>query len=212
MKVSIGAPRAAKAFGVAFGLVFAAAGAAFVLLPLVFDGWLQRALDGGEPCPSRDAISGIPPSMLPPEFRDCLSGSARLALDEGFGSMRLLGFFGVPVFLLGLYLALRTWRTAAWLDGTTVAVRGALRTKKIDLATADVTAGSYTLRRYAGTTRASIEQVPQLVARDPGSGRSVTIPLRGIGTGQLPAAELRALADALRPGSPVAAQLRELAG
>jgi hypothetical protein len=92
-----------------------------------------------------------------------------------------------------------------------VSVRGAFGTRQADLATAEVTLGAYTLRRYAGTTRASIEQVPQLMARDRDTGRTVTVPLRGIGTPRLPESELRALADALRPGSPVAARLRAMA-
>lgn len=203
MKLSIGAPPAAKAFGVIFGLVFAAAGAAFALLPL--------ALGRDDSCPSSDEVSGIPPSMLPPEIRDCMSDGGWLSFDDGVGPMRLLGLVGVPVILLGLYIALKSLRTAAWLDGTTVAVRGALRTKKVDLARADVSGSSYTLRRDVGTSRASIERVPQLIARDPDNGRTVTIPLRGIGTAQLPDWELRALAEAIRPGTPVAAQLRTMA-
>ncbi|MFI7597206.1 hypothetical protein [Actinoplanes sp. NPDC049681] len=211
MKLSIGAPPAAKAFGVIFGLVFAAGGAAFALLPLAFDGFLGRMFGGDDSCPSPDEVSGIPPSMLPPEIRDCVSDGSWLPFDDGFGPMRLIALFGVPFIFLGLYIALRTLRTAAWLDGTTVSVRGALRTKKIDLARAEVSGGSYTLRRNVGTSYASVERVPQLIARDPDSGRTVTIPLRGIGTAQLPSSELRGLADAMRPGTPVAADLRKMA-
>ncbi|MEV4636286.1 hypothetical protein AB0J80_02945 [Actinoplanes sp. NPDC049548] len=207
MRISIGAPPAAKAFGTLFGLVFAAAGVAFALLPLVFEGFWHR----DDSCPSADEVSGIPPELLPPEVRDCVSGGGWLSFDDGFGPIRLIGLVGIPVFLLGLYIALKSVRTAAWLDGTVVSVRSALRTKKVDLATAEVSAGSYTLRHHVGTPRASVEHVPQIIARDPDSGRSVTIPLRGIGTPLLPEKELRALADAMRPGTTAAAQLRALA-
>ncbi|MFI5496515.1 hypothetical protein [Actinoplanes sp. NPDC051859] len=210
MKLSIGAGGAGKAFGIVFGLFFAAAGAAFALLPLLADGWLQREFGADPACPTPDEVSGIPPELLPPAVRDCLTEGDWLSFDAGIGGMRVIALIGVPVFLFGLYLALKAWRTAAWLDGTVVSVRGALTTRKVDLATAEVTAGSYTLRRNTGTSRASIEQVPQLVAREAGS-RPVTIPLRGVGTPQLPEAELRALAAALRPGSPIARHLREMA-
>ncbi|OJF11993.1 hypothetical protein [Couchioplanes caeruleus] len=203
MRLSIGAPPVAKAFGVGFGLVFAAAGAGFALLPL---GFLPG---GGDPsCPSPDEVSGIPPSLLPPEVRDCVAEGEWLF--AGLGPLHLLGLVGIPVFLLGIYLALKSLRTAAWLDGTRVSVRGALRTRTVDLAAAEISVGAYFLKRNADTAAETVERVPQLVAREPG-GRNVTVPLRGIGSPQLPEAELRALADAIRPGSPVAAQLRAMA-
>ena len=112
MKPPLGAPRASKTFGVVFGLVFAAAGAAFALLPLVADGWLRRAFGSDASCPSPDAISGIPHDLLPPEVRECVSGGAWLSFGDGLGPLRLLGLIGVPVMLLGLYLVFTSLRTA----------------------------------------------------------------------------------------------------
>src|SRR5690349_1256547 len=72
-RLSIGSPPVQKAFGVAFGLLFATAGAAFALLPFVVDGWLQRAFTADESCPTSAEISGIPPEMLPQSVRDCVA-------------------------------------------------------------------------------------------------------------------------------------------
>jgi len=204
MKLSIGAPPAARTFGVVFGLVFAAAGAAFALLPLVADGWLRRALGSDESCPAPDEISGIPRDLLPPEVRECVSGGAWLAVDDGFGPMRLLGLLGIPVLLLGLYLALKSLRTAGWLDGTSVSIRGALRTKTVDLSRAEVSA-------TPGYQRARSYVPPSMTAQDRQSGTSVTIPLHGIGSGPLPAEQLRALAQAMTGSPEVARQLRTMA-
>ncbi|MEV4704079.1 hypothetical protein [Actinoplanes sp. NPDC049316] len=204
MKLSIGARPAAKAFGVVFGLVFAAAGAAFALLPLVFDGWLQRAFGSDESCPSPDEIAGIPPDLLPPEVRECVSGGAWLSFEDGLGPLRLLGLIGVPVVLLGGYLALKSLRTAGWLDGTSVSIRGALRTKTVDLSRAEISA-------MPGHQRDRTFVPPSLTARDRDSGATVTIPLHGIGSGQLPSSQLRALAQAMTASPEVAAQLRVMA-
>lgn len=102
--------------------------------------------------------------------------------------LRLAGLGGLPLILLGVYLAVRLLRRAAWLDGTRLSVRGALVTGTADLAHADVT-----LRRGV------------LVAQDPGRGRRVRLPVRALppyalrrvagATGdELAAARLRALA------------------
>ena len=56
-KLSIGAPPAQRVFGAVFGALFAAAGAAFALLPLVVDGWLQNAFGADESCPTSAEIS-----------------------------------------------------------------------------------------------------------------------------------------------------------
>lgn len=112
MKLSIGAPPAARAFGVVVGVIFAVAGAAFAVLTFAADGWLRRAFGADGSCPAPDEISGIPRDLLPPEVRECVSGGARLAFDDGLGPLRLLGLLGVPVLLFGLYLVLRSLRTA----------------------------------------------------------------------------------------------------
>ena len=214
-QLSIGSPPARKAFGVVFGVLFAAAGAAFTLLPFVVEGWLGNVFGADESCPSSSEISGIPPELLPPSVRECVSNGSWFNGGDGFGAMRLIGLLGIPFVLVGVYLALSALRTAAWLEGTRATVRGAIRTRTVDLATGTVTAGARTYRRNRETSRESIEQVPTLVARDP-SGASVTIPLHGVGTAQLPPAELRALAEALtanpdRDARTVATQLRTMA-
>jgi hypothetical protein len=215
-KLSIGAPPAQRVFGAVFGAVFAAAGAAFALLPLVVDGWLQNAFGADESCPTSAEISGIPPDLLPPSVRECVSDGSWFNDSAGFGPLRLIGLLGIPFVLVGVYLALSTLRTAAWLEGTRATVRGALRTRTVDLATATITAGATTYRRNRDTPRESIERAPTLIAEDAAGGHRVTIPLHGVGMAQLPPPELRALADALttnqdRDARNVATQLRTMA-
>jgi hypothetical protein len=214
-KLSIGSPPAQKAFGVVFGAFFAVAGAAFALLPFVVDGWLRNAFRADESCPTASEISGIPPDLLPPSVRECVSNGSWFNDGAGFGPMRLIGLMGIPFLLVGLYLALSALRSAAWLEGTRATVRGALRTRTVDLATATITAGARTYRRNRDTTRERTEQAPTLIAKDP-SGASITIPLHGVGMAQLPPAELRALAEAMtanqdRDARSVAIQLRTMA-
>jgi len=197
LRLSIGSPPAQQAFGVAFGLIFAAAGAAFALLPFVVDGWLGRAFGADDSCPSASEVSGIPPEMLPPSVRECISDGSWFNGGDGFGPLRLIGLLGIPFMLVGLYLALSALRTAAWLEGTRVTVRTALRSRTVDLATATITGGATAYRRNRGTSRESVMQAPTLIASDPAGGPSVTIPLHGVGMAQLPAPQLRALAEAL---------------
>ena len=101
-------------------------------------------------------------------------------MDE---KVRLSAQAPVPVRVIG----------AVWLDGTTVRVRQALGTRSVDLARADVCVEQVTGRTTDGG-RLVIAQTPTLVARDPGSGRRVAVPLR------LPGYELRRLADAMTLG------------
>ena len=215
-RLSIGSPPVQKAFGVVFGGFFAVAGAAFAMLPLVVDGWLQSAFGADESCPTSSEISGIPPELLPPSVRECVSNGSWFNDGDGFGAMRLIGLLGIPFLLIGVYLALSALRTAGWLEGTKATVRGAVRTRTVDLATATITAGVTTYRRNRDTTRESTEQAPTLIAKDPATGRGITIPLHGVGMAQLPPPELRALAEALSPNQDrdarnVAAQLRTMA-
>jgi hypothetical protein len=211
LTLSIGAAPAQRVFGAVFGGLFATAGAAFTLLPFVVEGWLGNAFGGAEDCPTSSEISGIPPELLPPSVRECISDGSWFTGGDGFGAMRLIGLLGIPFVLVGGYLAVSALRTAGWLDGTRATIRGAFRTRTVDLATATVTAGATTYRRNRDTTH----QVPTLVAKDP-AGHRVTIPLHGVGAAQLPPAELRALAEALaanpdRDARAVATQLRAMA-
>ena len=200
VRLSVGAAPWQRIVVVAFGLFFAAAGAALVLLPLLADGWLQRLIGTDSGCPSAGDL-GLPPGVpLPPEVRDCGSPDRWFSGGTGTEPIGLVGLAGIPVVLVGAYLALHALRTAAWLEGTRARVRGALRTRIVDLATAEITAGVITHRRNAGTSRESVERLPTLVARDPATGRKVSIPLHGAGSGMLPPHELRALADAMTQG------------
>ncbi len=202
LRLSVGAPATQRVFGVAFGLLFAAMGAGFVLAPMLAGGGLRALTGAADDCEfTTDDVSGLPPDLLPAEAADCTSswdfwGSA----DAGLGPLRLIGLCGVPFVLVGLYLALQVLRTAAWLDGTTAQVRGALGTRAVDLAKADVTAGAISYRRHEDTVHEHVERVPTLVARDRESGRRITIPLRSGDGGSLPPHELRALASAMSVG------------
>jgi hypothetical protein len=183
---------------VAFGLLFAAMGAAFVLLPLLADGGLRRLTGAADTCEfTADDVSDLPPDLLPPGAASCGSSGGD---GIGLGPLRFIGLCGIPFVLLGLYLVLQVLRTAAWLDGTTAQVRGAFGTRAVDLATAEVTAGAVHYRRQQDTVHEHVERVPTLVARDRESGRRVTIPLRGGDGGSLPPHELRALAGAMSIG------------
>ncbi|MEU2613356.1 hypothetical protein ABZ570_17490 [Micromonospora sp. NPDC007271] len=188
IRLSVGAGPGQRAFTTVVAVVFTALGAVFLLLPVFADGLLARLTGYGEPFPSYDEARDLPPRMLPPDLHDN-------AAPEPF---RLLGLCGLPVVLLGLYVLLRVLRTAAWLDGTRASVRGALGTRTVDLATAEVHGGTAAYRAGENV----VLPVPTVVARDRDTGRRVTIPLRGLGLATLPPYELRALADAMTTGRP----------
>jgi hypothetical protein len=199
MRLSVDASPAQRVVGVLLGVAFAAIGTAFVLLPLVADGLLGR-ITGDDSCASATGdLRDLPPELLPPGVSDCLT---RTWWDDGvgLGPARFLGLCGIPFALLGVYLAVNVLRTAAWLDGTTAEVRGAFGTRRVDLATAAVTAGVITYRHGAGSGHEHIERVPTVIAQDRDGGRRVTVPLRGGTGGTLPPHELRALADAMTVG------------
>jgi hypothetical protein len=222
VRLSVGLPTGQRIFAVLFGVVFAAVGAAFVLAPLVADGLLRRLTGNEHQCTISGDPTSIAPDALPPELRDCLAqGGAFGDAGIGLGPIRFIGLCGIPFVLLGLYLALRGLRTAVWLDGTRADVRGALRIRSVDLATAEIIAGAITYRRDEGGVHDRIERVPTLIARDPGTGRKVTIALHGGPLAILPPHELRALAAAMTANRPtdgrdgdvhtIARQLRTMA-
>ncbi|SBT52310.1 hypothetical protein [Micromonospora auratinigra] len=211
IRLSVGASPGQRVFSAVVGFLFAAFGAAFVLLPMVADRMLSRLTGFGDPMPSYDDARDLPPGMLPPELTGDDTASP-------LGPGRFVGLCGLPMVLLGLYLLLRVLRTAAWLEGTHASVRGAFGTRTVDLATAEVQGGAVV--RQAGEH--AVVRVPTLVARDRDSGRRVTIPLQGMGLATLPPYELRALADAISTGRTdqgrdadahvLAGQLRTMAG
>ncbi|MER7134061.1 hypothetical protein [Streptosporangium saharense] len=101
---------------------------------------------------------------------------------------------GVATVLLGGLLA--AFRFRATLTGSVLAVRGAFRTRRADLATAHVWLGS--TPEYAGTgdgSRRTGRDIPHLMAQDH-DGPKVRLHLR-LGNGYLPPDLLAALADAV---------------
>jgi hypothetical protein len=207
-RLSIGPPPVARAIGTVVGLVFAAVGVAFAVFPFVADRFLRDLTGAADTCTSTTDIAGIPPDLLPPDLQVCAAGTGWL--HDGLGPYRLIGLVGIPFALLGLYLAVKALRTAAWLDGTTLQVRGALGIRAVNLSTADITAAVVTHRTTDDGGHTTITQIPTLGARDPETGRKVSLPLQGMGT----------LADAITVGRPttdgdvqvIAGQLRAMAG
>ncbi|MFC4069858.1 hypothetical protein [Actinoplanes subglobosus] len=163
-----------SAFLVLFGAVFAGI-AAFICGIVDYDEYTGDVTFGS-------TGSGFPSAGGPPKTVLFLVG----------GLFMTVGFL---VVIAGVTAALRTVRLAAWLDGTVVHVRGAYRTRDVDLATAYVSEGA--VKRRVGHT---IVSTPTLEARDPATGHRLTVPLEGDDTGLLPPNELRALADAMTRG------------
>lgn len=216
LRLSAGPPTAARVIGVIAGLIFAFVGTAFVVLPLLADGYL-RSMFGGDP--SCDGLPGVQPDALPPGLQSCADPgfpSAGLGFPgaDGLGAFRFVGLVGVPFALLGLYVVLRSLRTAVWLDGTTLRVRRAFSTRAIDLSTAEVSVNTVT-HRTTGDGYPVITQIPTLIAKDPHSRRRAAVTLR------LPGHELRQLADAMTlnrstagrdaDAQQIATQLRQIA-
>jgi hypothetical protein len=103
-----------------------------------------------------------------------------------------------PVAVLLLYAMMRVVRHAAWLDGTVAIVRGAFRTRKVDLATAILGGGPSDRFHQRGHLFAG-ERL-SILALDRDRGVKVHVPLRGHGLPRLPSAELEALANAIMAG------------
>ncbi|MET8356404.1 hypothetical protein [Micromonospora sp. NPDC005171] len=194
LRLSVGASPGQRVVAVVAGVLLAAVGAAFVALPLVADGLLRRLTGPGDAFASYEEARDLPPGLLPPGLRD--------SADPQSGPSPFLGLCGLPFVLLGLYLVLRVLRTAAWLDGSRARVRGALRTRTVDLATARIESGVVSYREADDDGPAGGPQVRGLLATNRGSTRAVTIPLRGMGLPSLPPSELRALAEAITTGRP----------
>lgn len=112
---------------------------------------------------------------------------------------------GLLTVAYSVILTLRIFRTAAWLDGTTAHVRGALRTRSVDLSRAYISMGATTSEAHVGrigtgsatVTHIAVWEAPNLQAHDPATGDKLTIPLHQPGRAFLPPYALRALADAM---------------
>ncbi|MEU7927467.1 hypothetical protein [Micromonospora sp. NPDC049107] len=189
LRLSVGASAGQRTLAVVTGVLVAAVGVAFVLGPVIAGGLLRRLTGPGDGFATYEEARDLPPGMLPPALRESGGGSGRGLF---------LGLCGLPFVLLGVYLVLRVLRTAAWLDGSRVHVRGALRSRTVDLANVRVDPGPYRDPEGRGGPSA-------IVVTDRVSGQRATIPLRGMGLPVLPPPELRALADAFVAGGPEAA-------
>jgi hypothetical protein len=211
LRLSTGPGPAGRVIGAVVGAGFAAGGLLFAAMALAGDRFLDD-FGAVDQCVDPDDVAGLPPDALPDGLSTC-SGW----LPEHIGLIGVAGLvLGGGLVLLGLSVAMWWLRAAAWLDGTTLRIRGAFRSRRIDLATADVTLGTVT-HTSEGT---GYQRVPVLVARDPASGRRVKLSLSGAGMDRLPPVELRALADAMIAGRPeespadawqVASHLRQMA-
>lgn len=126
--------------------------------------------------------------------------------------------FGLLPFLAITYAALRMFRSASWLDGTVLSVRGAFSTRARDLARARVRIGSRQLYRTVGmgddSRRVPAGRMPMLEARSPGGGRWLATQLRDHRGDLLDAYQLGALADAITAGrrpEPYESEARQVA-
>ncbi|MGQ5263712.1 hypothetical protein ACTWLT_23525 [Micromonospora sp. ZYX-F-536] len=215
LRLSVGASPGQRTVSVVVGVLIAALGATYLVLPLVADGLLRRLTGPGDEFATYEEARDLPPGLLPPALRD--SGSGGNQPERAW----LVGLCGLPFVLLGVYLVLRVLRTAAWLDGSRVRVRGAFASRTVDLATARFDAATVPSHEAEDDARVRGPRAPAIVAIARDSERRVTIPLRGMGLATLPPPELRALADAITTGRPldggdgdahaVAANLRRLA-
>ena len=213
-RLSTGSTVGARIVGAVFRLVFTAFGVAFaagVLFTGPFDPFRETS-----DCVTPDDLAGIPSDVLPSGIAYCQGW-----LPERLGPIEIIGLLAAGLFvLLGLLATVSSLRgTAAWLDGTRLRVRHTFRTSTVDLSTADITGGIVTHSRTSDEGRTRVRRIPTLVARDPASGRKVTLSLQGTSMDLMPPVELRALADAITIGRPesdvdasrVAQQLREIA-
>ncbi|MEV4415410.1 hypothetical protein [Catellatospora sp. NPDC049609] len=138
-----------------------------------------------------DDNGNLVPGPAPDPGSDIAAGISVIGL-AGAGCALLVS-------LVAVYFLLRVWRTAAWLDGTVLTVRGALSSKTADLSTSIVNGGSRLQAVGAGDSR-TLHRVQVLQVADPRSGVQLTLPLRGAGLAMLPAGQLTALADAITRG------------
>jgi hypothetical protein len=173
VKLSIGASAPVKLLTVVAGAVMVLIGAAVALIGY---GFTQEG---------REAITSTVPddvtrNTLPTTSAETAAGVA--------GAACALLVIGVAVFLM-----LRVLRTGAWLEGSVLHVRGAMRTRKRDLAKAGISGGT----QWKSTEGKSGDRVQVIIATDPETGKALTLPLRGAGRTMLPAEQLRMLANAI---------------
>lgn len=173
VKLSIGSSAPVKLLTVIVGAIMVLIGAAVALIGYGFTQEGREAISSTVP----DDISS---NALPSTSAETAAGIA--------GAACALLVIGVAV-----YLMLRVVRTGAWLEGTVLHVRGAMRTKQRDLAKAGISGGT----QWKSTEGKGGDRVQVIIATDPDSGKALTLPLRGPGRSMLPAEQLRMLANAI---------------
>lgn len=173
VKLSIGSSAPVKLLTVVVGAIMLVIGAAVALIGY---GFTQEG---------REAITSTVPDDI--TSNDLPSTSAETAAGITGAACALL-VIGVAV-----YLMLRVLRTGAWLEGSVLHVRGAMRTKKRDLSKAGISGGT----QWKSTEGKGGERVQVIIATDPDSGKALALPLKGPGRSMLPAEQLRMLANAI---------------
>ena len=128
------------------------------------------------------------------------------------GSKRHLSARGLAV--------MKFWHVQAlapkfWIQGSVLGREGLSGTRTVDLSRAEITLGSV---NPSDITMFIAPVVPVLIARDPGTGQKINVPLQSRNLAPLPPQELQLLADtilAARAGDEsaqaVAAKLRAMA-
>jgi hypothetical protein len=173
VKLSIGSSAAVKLLTVIAGAIMVLIGAVVALIGYEFTQEGREAITSTVP-------DDITRNTLPSTSAETAAGFA--------GAACALLVIGVAV-----YLMLRVLRTGAWLEGSVLHVRGAMRTKRRDLAKARISGGT----QWRSTEGKGGERVQVIIAADPVSGKTLTLPLKGAGRSMLPAEELRMLANAI---------------
>jgi hypothetical protein len=188
-RLSVNTSVVGRVIGVVFGLVFAGFGVVFAAVVWTVARGISSCMD----------VTGIPSGLLP---ADCFDMSTYF----GYGTpAQLFALVGVFFAVLGLLMVVAAVRHGAWLDGTTLITRG-VRSRRADLATADISAGVVT------SSDDRVRRSRVLTARSGRTSARLTLD-------RLPPSELRLLAAAISEGRPgtdvdalrVAGQLRELA-
>lgn len=136
------------------------------------------------------------------------SALARSGGVLGVAGPVVLGVLGLGLLAVLVWAFFRVFRGGADLCGTEVTVRGAFRTRRVDLATAQM------LRvANANSGWTAMPQVPILEAYDDAQGRSAMVIFGTARSGYLPLPEVETLVSATRAGmrAGVAAQQVESA-
>jgi hypothetical protein len=181
VRLSIGASAFGKFFGTV-ALIFVLAAVVVTTVRVADTSAAVEAANGGNSA-TDSAPSGTAAGIL---------DNFVLAVRTAPLPVRLLA---VACLLGGLYALLYLWRATAWLDGTVVTKRGALLSRRADLARASVRLGS--INRSSTYVNTYWYSIPALVVTPPGRAVGLKIPLHGLGLRRLPASQLAALARAV---------------